>query len=150
MKKIWLLLLLSVFFSSCTFVKPIKVSDVESVKLKKISLSHIDMLVSLPIENPNIFSFTVTELNLAIKINDIYIGDIQEASQKVIKAKSKQIVSFPVRVEIRNVLTGALGLVSAFGNSHVNVNITGNVKAKSWLFKKKIDVNTNSKVRVNK
>ncbi|PIE85917.1 MAG: hypothetical protein CSA05_03290 [Bacteroidia bacterium] len=139
------LLLLSVLFV-CIFsaafflIKPVKVGSVQSIQIKKISFSSLEMEVFLPIENPNFFAFDIHAADLDLTINDVRLGKLTSIDTVEIPARSHEIKMFKCKVKMGNVLVGFVSLLKSFQDDYVTVEIDGTVSVKSFAISKEIKV----------
>jgi LEA14-like dessication related protein len=131
-------------FSSC--IKPLSLGKIEQVKVDKMTGENLDIIVTVPIKNPNFFKINVTKMDFAVSINGKLLGSVRNQSHFSISANSDDSYQVPLHVKFENLLTSAFILISAFSEKQIKIRLKGEVTAKSWLTSKTFDVDEENTV----
>jgi|SRR5512133_1034607 LEA14-like dessication related protein len=132
--------LLLLLLLSCKGVEDITFTGVDHVVLKGIENNKVNFSANIGVYNPSSLPFRITEVNLKTSVDGNYIGTLSTANPVKIKAKSDTTYSADFSLEMANLLTGASTLYNLSRKKQVNVEMTGFVKARSWLKTKKVNV----------
>ena len=106
-----------------------------------MSFSYLDVEVKLPVKNPNSFSFKITKINLDASINGMHVGTITEQQIIPISANKKETITLPLRVQTKDLLSGALNLFLNYSEANSKLKLYGTIEVKIWVFSKTISIN---------
>lgn len=140
MRNIFLIFFIGLFLTGCFSAKDIHIGTVEGVKINKFKDSKLSVDVLLPIENPNIFRFKISEINLKVSLRGRELGVITNVDNIVIPPKSKMTHKFSIDLEFSNILLGTMAFINSLTGNKVKVELDGYIEVKSFLFKRKIPV----------
>lgn len=135
--------------NSCSLVEKIKVGKIESFKLEKVSNQSVTVDLYLPIANPNIFSYKVNNIHIDLEVNGEYIGCINHVQDIVIGAKTNQVQELTFDLSMPSLLQGAFRIMKTLSARTIKVKMNGYVKVKSFLFARKITVNSENTIKNN-
>ncbi|HAN76593.1 MAG TPA: hypothetical protein DCQ31_01870 [Bacteroidales bacterium] len=136
-----LAILFFIFSFGCNPIKPLELEDIESLSIKQMSFSYLDVEVKLPVKNPNSFSFKITKINLDASINGMHVGTITEQQIIPISANKKETITLPLRVQTKDLLSGALNLFLNYSEANSKLKLYGTIEVKIWVFSKTISIN---------
>ena len=139
-KQILSIFLLTVLISGCSSVKDIQIGDIKDVRFKSIENNRVNLELEVPIKNPGSFKIKIVEMDFDISVNGKHLGKMTNPDDIIIPSKSDNIQIFPVQLELSNFLSGALSLYRLRNMKNFEMQITGKVKARSFLYIKTIDV----------
>ena len=142
--KIFFIILLTLLFNSCTMYKIVDIGSVNDVDFKGLKSNNINLDISLPINNPNLYPIKIKSVDLDLYVNDKLFGKIKNNNDIKFAAKCNETYLLPIDVEIKNVLSGALQMINLSNSEKIKIRIKGNVKARGLIFVKKIEVDENS------
>lgn len=142
----FLLFLCSIFACGCIDVKPVKVGDIEGIKINEMTKTSVTLELMIPIENPNNFKFKITDVDLDISLNGTKLGKVREIKKITVPANSSEVHSFCVEVEFSKILAGSLDLLSTLMKKKADLDLKGTIKAKAFMISKKIDINVSKPV----
>lgn len=109
---------LVITFVGCSSLKkaiePPKVR-LEEVRISNLSLLAMDLEVVLGVENPNNIDFDVKNLKYTLDVNskNITSGTLKE--KVLVKSKTKTVVSLPLSVQYKDILSSAMMLLQNDG-----------------------------------
>lgn len=138
MKKLYALLTIAFYFSSCAnFEEPEFISS-DGLKMGKIEGKKISLTADVVVSNPNWFGVKIRPSNLDVYIENQYMGKVYLEKKVKMKAKQESTLSMDLRAELAD---GAMITALKYANKeNVKVHLTGKVKGGVWLFSKKIAI----------
>ena len=149
-RTIVLISIISIFiFSSCQ-VKEITIGNIEGISIVEMNKDYIDVDIMIPIKNPNNFGFKVTKADVNIEMNGVSLGKISKFKKVKIPANSNDTHKFSVRVKMKDLKQGGIAFLGSFLSNKAGLNMTGYIKARSFLVSKKIDIDYNKRVKLSK
>ncbi len=134
------ILFLTVLISGCSSVKDIKIGDLKDVRLQSIENNLVNLELEVPVKNPGSFKIKIVEMDFDISVNGKHLRKMTNPENIIIPSKSENIQIFPVQLRLSNFLSGALTFYKLRKTENFEMQITGKVKARSFLFIKTIDV----------
>ncbi len=131
----------ALFFYSCS-IQQINIGKPTQIEPQEIGLKSIKIKTSLPIENPNNFSFKIRKIKLDIFIHDQKIGEVIKTDKLKIKAKSNEIYSMVFEIKPVGRITDIMKIAGEFRKSSPQLDIRGNVIVSKLGIRKKISVDS--------
>ena len=144
-----MMIIMSVFFTSCSGFEEIELTQVKELKVKNISSGTIDFSVDAEIYNPNSFGVSVKGAELDIKLEGIDLGKTQLGESFKIKGNSKETHQINFNLDISKLsITSIPKIISlaTSGSRGVNVEVNGTIKGGAFLINKTFPVNLKQKV----
>ena len=139
-----------VFFTSCLNIEPVKVGAVQDFSIGKITSKDVTVHFSVPIENPNKFSFKITKVHLEISLGKQKAGLINKINKVNIPAHSKDVHKFEAKINFSELGSDITQLAPLFMKNKANVKLKGYIKVRSFPITKKIIVDNESLVKLLK
>lgn len=143
-------LIFSIFILSSCDVKEVELVNIDSFNIVSIEKEDITIDVIAQIKNPNNFSFSITKVDLDIKFNNFFLGKINEIKKVNIKKNSNELQHLVFKFKLKDVMKGTIVFLPALLTNQANIEITGYVKASSFLVSKKIEIEYNKKTKISK
>lgn len=114
---ILLVALLSVLFGCSSLKKVIEPPKVklQEVNITKLSALNADLEIILSVKNPNNINFDVKNLKYALDINDKTVTTGTMKEKVLVKGKETTMVSVPLRVLYKDILSSAFMLLKKEG-----------------------------------
>jgi LEA14-like dessication related protein len=139
--KLFVYLILSLFYlSSCTF-KEVEFKKVESFKLLNTDKQGATVELFILLKNPNKMAITVADLDMQVMVNQTNIGKIKLAEKVKINAKSEKAHRFVIKANYSDIAVGGFSsLLSIIMSKKVNINCNGNITAKAMGVSKTMPV----------
>ncbi len=104
----------------------------------------------VPIKNNNNFSFTISDVNLDLSLNNVELGKVKKTSRLKIPAHSNTVHPFDVEVRFSKLSDNPLSLLSSVISNKIGLKATGYVKARKFLLSKKYPIDENQSVKLFK
>lgn len=137
MKKFLFLFVTLLGLISCKVVEP-EFRGGEQFKLTKMDMNNVHFKLGAKVFNGNKFNIKVKPSTLDVHIEDMYIGKVHLEEKIKLKKKTESELLVPFRAELeKGVLFKLLGLA---GKPDVKLKLTGQIKAGTFIFYKKLDV----------
>lgn len=127
-------------------IQPVKVGDVESLKINGYENGALNVDVSLRIDNPNVLSCRIMNIDMEMYLNGTKLGVVKNATNTIIEAGKEKLYTFNLDVKTGSMIIGALSLLKSLGSNEVNVEAKGMIKVKTLFLSKEIKINRTSKV----
>lgn len=109
--------LLSVLFGCSSLKKVVEPPKVklQEIHITKLSALNADLEIVLSVKNPNKINFDVKNLRYALDINDKTVTSGTMKEKVIVKGKETTMVSVPIRVLYKDILSSALMLLQKEG-----------------------------------
>jgi LEA14-like dessication related protein len=143
------LLALCIFLFSCRDFQEIQVTNIEGLKVNKISMDGIDAQLLLRLKNPNSMGFSLYRSEFDIRYSGIYLGKAKLTKRVKIRGNAEETYGFHLSQDFRNVnVLDVLNLLK--GASIINtIEVTGNLNAGKFMFvRKRIPVNIKEQLKL--
>jgi len=142
------LIVLILLLSGCNVYKSVEVGDINDVRFRGMVDNKINLDLKVPISNPNNFNLKIKELDLDISVNGKYIGKMKNDTLIVIPKKYEGVTTFPVEIQVENILSSAMSFYKLKNAKQVEILIEGKIIAKSFLHRKTIKVSEKQTVNL--
>lgn len=146
-KNIALFIIIIGLLTACNF-KSIELKSINSVKFEKNKEKNKVININITLYNPNNIKFLIKDTDINVIIKNLHIGKLQTKEQIKVKRKSKFNVNCKVIVKKESMLLLGIALVKAFGKQEVEVNLKGNMRIKSFLKTRNIEINHSEKIKI--
>ena len=143
MKKLLLLFVTIVLFTSCKDFKEISISSINNFKVNKMDLKSIEGEINVTISNPNNTSFKVYKSKANVLIGGTKIGVARIKKKVKIAANSSVDYTFVLQGDLKGINFGSIANIMS-GRPAVEVN--GYLKAGKWFYKKKFPIEQKQKI----
>lgn len=146
MRQCWLLLIVAVLISSCTY-EEVTLNDIRNFRIENVENRQIYFSFDARIVNPNAFALKISDSDLQMEINGVDMGQLYLSEAVKIPAGNDEFV--PVRA---SVLTAgsSQGIVSILLGSvlsrAVDVRLKGEVKGGLIVYSKRIPVDHSERI----
>jgi LEA14-like dessication related protein len=95
-------------------IEPPKVK-LQEIHISKLSALHTDLEIILSVKNPNNINFDVKNLKYSLDINDKTVTSGTLKEKVIVKAKETTMVSVPLRVQYKDILSSVFLLLQKDG-----------------------------------
>lgn len=114
---ILLIALLSILFGCSSLKKVVEPPKVklQEINITKLSALNADLEIILSVKNPNNINFDVKNLKYALDINDKTVTTGTMKEKVLVKGKETTMVSIPLRVLYKDILSSAFMLLQKEG-----------------------------------
>jgi len=143
---IFSILILFFIMTGCSSMKEIQLGDIKDVRIRSIENNRVGLELDLPVTNPGNLKIRIIDMNFDIAANGKHLGKMTNREKIVIPSNFDDIYTFPVEVELSNILAGAVSLYRLRNMKNFEIQITGKVKGRSFLYVKTIDVDEKHRV----
>ena len=147
-KVVLYLIFLSLILNSCT-VKEVEVGNIKSFNIIEVNKEYITVDLAAKVKNPNNFSFTISKVNLDIKFNGVNLGTINKIKSVKIPKNSNDVQHLIFNLKLKNIAKGSLLFIPSLLTSKAKIKVTGYIKAKKFIFGKKINVDYNKTTKIS-
>jgi len=145
-RTIFFIVLLGLF--GCKTYKPLEVGNPTNLKIEALSANEVDFSIELPIRNPNIYKIKVTKIEGMAFINDKKAGEIQSNETIKLPANSDKIHEFSLKVDYSDILSSGMSFLNIIRSGEVKLSINGELVAKSFLYRKELQFDSQRIVKL--
>lgn len=142
------LLFLIILASSCKGVHDIGFTGAGGFEFKGMENNAMNFAADIGVKNPSAIGFKVVEVNLKATIDGIFIGTLTATDRVRIPARTDSSYRMNFSLQLANIVTGASTLYTLSRKKQVNADLSGYVRARSWLTVKKVDVHESRDIEV--
>jgi len=133
------LLFLPLLFSGCSY------EDVQLVSIKDITYQEfkgnvLRLAITANVNNPNRFSVKIKDADMVLRLNDRVLGKVTQVEQIELAGRKQQDYKIQVSIEMKDMLSNLIGLYRLLMNEPKNLNLSGSVQVKSFLYSKTFQV----------
>lgn len=140
MKLSSLLLIFTLFLSSCDSFEDLSLVGQPDVKIKGINNGEIELDLLLRIKNPNSRSFKVKDASFAIYVNDANLGNSKMGKNITIDGNSTKEYAFPMKVKLNGEDLSLNLIFSTILQKQIKLRVDGHIKAGTFLINQKFPV----------
>jgi LEA14-like dessication related protein len=137
MKYLRFILLISLLaFLGCKSYRPLEVGEPSRLKLESLSENSVDLVVDLPIKNPNLYKVKVTKLEGDAFINGKKAGTIMNREKIRIPGNSNKTHQLSLKVDYSDLISGGMSVMKIIKTGEVTLSLEGSLVARSFLYRK--------------
>lgn len=130
----------AVTLTGCTF-HDIEVVEVDEIIVASVKNGEIKGSIELALKNPNSFPVTVQSAAFDIMLGEKKLGEAKLDESFKISANSERTYPVKLSADVSAALSGGLaGIAAMLMGSDPTVTLDGTIKARSFLFSKKVPV----------
>ncbi len=128
-----LLLMITLFMSSCREPKSLEFKDFKNLKLDNVGFSSATLKVDLVYYNPNNFGLELNKTDFDLFVDSTFLGHSRQDVQIAIPRRGEFTLPLVVDLDMKNLLKN--GVTSLF-NKDIKVRLLGKVKVgKAGVYK---------------
>ena len=142
MKKYLYIILLSLplLFQGCFSYEEIKVVKVKDVTYQEFRGNVLKLSIKAIINNPNYFNVKITNANMVLRLNDRVLGNIMQVERLEIKGQTEKEYEMFLSIDMKDLTSNMIGIYRVLMNNPKNLNLSGTVEVKSFLYHKTFQV----------
>jgi hypothetical protein len=129
-----------IFLSSCSPENYINIGQIQSIKINGLEDKGISCQAEIEIENKYFLPFKIYPDELKVYTSEQVLGRIVSKGPIHIFAKQKKVYKIEFKVVLGDEYSGLLSIIQKLSNSHGNYSIRGNIKARSFIIKRRIPI----------
>ena len=141
--------LILVFLGSCKSFHPVEVGQPTDLKVDSFSGSKLNLIIFVPIKNPNIYRIRVTKITATAYINETKAGKIINREKINLPSNSDEIHKLQLNVDFTDLLSSGLSLMDIMRQGKVDVAIKGTLTSRSFLYKKEVPFSKARTLKLN-
>ncbi len=121
--------------TSCSFVKPLELKDINSFKVKEKN-GGVAVTTNFTLFNPNGFKFTINNADIDIYAEGVKLGKLQIPNKVVVKAKNEFKGDFKVEISFVKLLLAGKNILPKLKSGKIKVTLKGTIDADFlWMHK---------------
>ena len=135
-----ILFVLPLLFSGCYKYEDIKVTKVKDVTYEELKGKMLNLAIVATIDNPNYFNVKIKDANMELRLNDRVIGIVTQVEQIELVGRKEQDYKIRVSIELKDLMSNLLNLSRVLMNDAKNLNLSGTLHVKSFLYSKTFQI----------
>jgi len=139
-----------VLFGGCRTFQPVEVGRPSDLKVASLSGSKVNLEISLPIKNPNIWSITVTRIQAEAYINETRAGKITSNDKIKLTAGSDEEHQLKLGMDFSDLIDSNLSIMEIMRQGSVDLSIDGTLTTRSFLYKKEVPFSQKKRLRLSR
>ncbi|MBN2519833.1 MAG: hypothetical protein JXB17_04950 [Bacteroidales bacterium] len=139
-KKPLIFLFISVLvINACKLDEKIIIGDIQEVKIEGIAGQNVFLNFTVPVENNSGMSIKITQVDLDVKVDDVFLGKVSNLENIKIEKKSQNTYTFKLKLKINGIF-GVINVMKVFNADKGKLMLSGEIKIKSVGMYKKIRI----------
>jgi len=130
------LLSLPLLFSGCSKYEDVRVIKIKDVTYEELRGKMLRLAIVATVDNPNYFNVKIKNANMDLRLNDRIIGTVTQVEQIELAGRKQQDYKIQVSIELQDLMSNLLNLSRILMNESKNLNLSGTVQVKSFLYNK--------------
>jgi len=135
-----ILLYLPLLFSGCSGYEDIKVTKIKDVTYEELKGSILRLVIVVTVDNPNRLNVKIKDANMDLRLNDQIIGTVTQVEQIELSKRTQKDYKIQVSIEMKDLLFNLINLSRILMNEPKNLNLSGTVHVKSFLYSKTLQI----------
>jgi len=135
-----ILLFLPALFSGCSGFEEVQLLNVKDVTYQEFKENVLRLAITATVNNPNRFNVKIKNANMDLRLNDRVIGTVTQVEQITLVGRTQKDYKIHVAIEMKDLLSNLTNLFRLLMNDQRNLNLTGTVHVKSFLYSKTFHV----------
>jgi len=137
------------FLGACNSFKPVEVGEPTDLKVSSLSGSKVNLEISLPIKNPNVYKIRVTQIRAHAFINQTKAGEITNKEKISLPSRSDEVHRLNLDVSFSDLLSSGIPVVEILREGKLDIKIKGSLTTRSFLYRKKIPFTRQKTLELN-
>jgi len=134
------LLFLPLLFSGCSSYEEIRVTKIKDVTYEELKGKMLRLAILATVDNPNYFNVKIKNANMDLRLNDRIIGKVTQVEQIELAGRKQKDYKIQVSIELNDMMSNLISLSRVLMNEPRNLNLSGTVHVKSFLYSKTFHV----------
>ena len=134
-----ILLFLPLLFSGCSY-EDVQLVNVRDVTYQEFKGNVLRLSITATVNNPNRFNVKIKNANMDLRLNDRVLGSIMQMEQITLDGRTQKDYKIHVSIEMKDMLSNLMNLYRVLMNEPKNLNLSGTVHVKSFLYSKTIQI----------
>jgi LEA14-like dessication related protein len=137
-------------FSGCKSYEQVTVKEPEQVAIQSATLNNMNLLVKMPIHNPNFYPIKVKRLQANVYINQNAVGKIKNNETIKIPANSDKVHEVEININYSEIFDSGFSLMAILRANQFKLQLDGSLTIKSFLVKKEVQFKKSKAIEMNK
>jgi len=142
-------LLASIFIiSSCSFIKPLELKDINSFNIKENTEKGVDITANIQLYNPNNLKINVKYADIDFYVENVNFGKLQIPDTILIPAKDTFNGEFKVKIKLVKLLLAGKNVLLKIKSGKIKVQLKGTINADVLWMKKEYIVDYTKNINI--
>ena len=134
------MLSITVQFSGCGSYDDIRIVGIKDVTYQEFRGNTLKLAIVATVDNPNFFNVKITDTNMVLRLQERVIGNVTQMEKIELEGRQEKDYKIHIAIEMKDMLTNVLNIARVFMNDPKNLNLSGTVHVKSFIFSKTFQV----------
>ena len=135
-----ILLTFPALFLGCSGFEEIQLLNVKDVTYQEFKGNVLRLSITATVNNPNRFNVKIKTADMYLRLNDRVIGTVTQIEQITLAGRTQKDYKIHVAIELKDLLTNLTNLFRLLMNDQKNLNLSGTVHVKSFMYSKTFQV----------
>jgi LEA14-like dessication related protein len=135
-----LLLVFPLLFSGCFRYEDIKIVKVRDISYTEFKGNTLKIAITATVNNPNFFSVKIANANMVLRLDDRVLGNVTQIDKLELIGHKEKDYTVHLSIELQNLMSNMINIYRMFMNDQKNLNLSGTVEVKSFLYHKTYQV----------
>ena len=135
-----ILLFIPLLFLGCGY-EDIQLISIKDVTYKEFKGNVLRLVITATVNNPNRYNVKIKNANMDLRLNDKIIGSVTQMEQIDLAHRKQKDYKIQVSIEMKDMLSSIFSLYRVLMNEPKNLNLSGTVHVKSFLYSRTFQVN---------
>ena len=135
-----ILLIIPLLFSGCSY-EDVQLISIKDVTYQEFKGNVLRLAITATVNNPNRYNVKIKNANMDLRLNDRILGSVTQMEQIDLVSRKQKDYKFQVSIEMKDMLSNIISLSRVLMNEPKNLNLSGTVQVKSFLYSKTFQVN---------
>ncbi len=128
--------ILPFLLTSCLKFENIELISLKDVTYLEFKDNVLRLAITATIDNPNRFKVKIKDADMELLRNNRKIGAVTQVEQIELDGRTRKDYKIRVAIEINDMMSGLTSLYRMLMNDTDNLNLSGSVHVKSFLYSK--------------
>ena len=136
------LLVVAVIISGCIGYQEIKVVGIKDVAYQDFDIRNrtVKLEIIATVNNPNFFNVKITDANMVLRLQERVLGNVTQVEMIELEGRTEKDYSIRIAIEMKDMLANVMSIYRVFTNDPKNLNLTGTVHVRSFMYSKTYQV----------
>jgi len=135
-----LLFALPLLLTGCTGFEEVKLVKIVDIRYEELRGSTLRLAITARVDNPNYFNVKLTNANMVLRLQDRVLGNVTQIEQIDLLGRTEADYTVRLSIEVRDVMANMMTLYRVFMNDPRELNLSGTVHVRSFLYSRTFQV----------
>jgi len=128
------------FLTGCSNYEEIRIIKVKDVSYEELRGGMLRLAITATIDNPNLFKVKITNANMELRLQDRVLGNVSQIEKIELLGRTQKDYTMRISIEMKDLMSNAINIYRLFMNDPRDLNLSGTVDVRSFLYSKTFNV----------